>query len=132
MGTWESMKDQPEIVGEWVEEESREVRRNPSTYAADWEILRTKPGRYQVRITSIDGKPWGSPYFLDIRIDADRVGGKTYSGFGGVNFASKELSLEPKTLFLRPYAYQFQDLVDEGRIIPNEAGRAFLWHRESR
>ena len=129
---WENVKGQPEVIGEWVEPESRNVQRSPSTYAADWETLRTKPGRYPVKVISIDGRPWGPPYYLYICIDADRVAGRMYSGFAGNNFASRELPLHHKPLVLQVYAYMLEELVNEGHIVPNEAGVELLAYQAER
>ena len=130
--TWETVKDRPEIIGEWLEAESRDVNHSPSYYAADYEILRTKPGRYPVKLESIDAKPWGRPYYVAIRIDADRIDGRLYSGFGGLNFASRELPQEPKPLSFRRYAYELQELVAQGVVVLNAAGLEYLAYEESR
>lgn len=103
-------------IGTWIEAESRDVRQCPSYYAADWEVLRTTPGRYDVILQLEGGYLFPMPYWLLVRIDADRVDGKVYSGFGGLNFASNELSHEPKPLTLQMYAYQLGQLIEAGKI----------------
>lgn len=105
----------------WVEAEARDVTRCPSYYAADWETLRTRPGTYPMRLTTIDGRdcPAGDqwPYYLTTEIPADRIAGKLYSGFAGNNFASTDLPLEPTTLRPRIYAYHLGELLERGQVI---------------
>jgi hypothetical protein len=101
-------------IGFWIERESRDERRCPSYYAADWEILRTKPGRYPLILDVVGGYMCPMPYWLLVAVDADRIDGCLYSGFGGHNFASTELAKEPKPLHVQMYDYQLTELVVSG------------------
>ena len=104
-------------IGEYVVREPREVTRCPSYYAADWERLRLKPGRYPVRLRFEGGYGVPMPYWLLARIDATRVAGATYSGFGGVNFASHELLAGEAVAFhLQSYDYELPTFVAQGTI----------------
>lgn len=106
------------IIGEWIEA-ARDVRQCPSYYAADWETLRTKAGRYPVSVRGYGSGEWNGrdwPQSLSVKIDADRIAGTLYSGFAGLNFASSDLPLEPKPLFVSPYAYALPELIDQGSI----------------
>jgi len=107
------------IIGYWIELESRDVHRSHTSYAADWEILRTTPGEYPVMVSNIQGAPVRNgdrPYYLVINIDATRIAGRTYSGFAGNNFSHNALPLESKSLMLRPYFYTLDKLVEQGQI----------------
>jgi hypothetical protein len=102
-------------IGTWIESESRDVVQSGS-YAADTELLRTREGEYPARVIFEAGYGIPKPYWLMVKIDADRISGKTYSGFGGVNFASRDLPLKPAPFRIQAYAYQIRDLVDAGKI----------------
>ena len=133
------------VIGEWIEAESRELHHGISSYAADYEVLKTRPGRYPVTVTSSDGKtlPGGTvktiyptadgsysyivtPYWVHVSIDADRIAGGHYSGFGGGNFAFRELPKEPAPYRSQTYYYQLQKQVDSGKIELNETGKELL------
>lgn len=104
------------VIGQWHERESREVSHSPSYYAADWETLKTRTGDYPARVTFETGYTIPMPYWLLVKIDADRTGGRLYSGFGGNNFASRELPHEPAHLPVQAYAYEIHKLVAAGRL----------------
>ena len=124
------------VIGEWIEAESRELHHGISSYAADYEVLQTRPGRYPVTVTTINGGPpdipfgdgpyYASPYWVHVSIDADRIAGGHYSGFGGVNFAFRELPKEPTAYRSQAYYYQLQKQVDSGLVELNETGKELL------
>ena len=103
-------------IGLWIERESREVQCSPSSYAADWEILKTRPGRYPVKLRFSTGYQIPMPDTLHFGIEADRIAGKTYSGMGGVNYASSDLPLVPKKLSRSPYIHSLHSIVSAGDI----------------
>lgn len=104
-------------VGTWHERAAREVTRCPSYYAADTETLRTVPGDYPVRIAFVGGYMVPMPYWLLVGIDAERVDGRLYSGFGGVNFASTELPKgEAVRYTIQGYDYELGKMVEDGHI----------------
>lgn len=103
------------LIG-YINETGREITRCPGYYAADWEKLQLKPGRYEIRVTVEGGYTCPMPYWLVAGIDARRVEGKTYSGFGGVNYSSRDLPVEDVTYNFQTYAYHLQKLVDEGMV----------------
>ena len=130
------------VIGEWIEAESRELHHGISSYAADYEVLQTRPGRYPVSVTTINGlhptlDQWvvgrveaigghATPYWVHVGIDADRTAGGHYSGFGGVNFAFRELPKEPTVYRSQAYYYQLQKQVDSGLVELNETGKELL------
>lgn len=105
----------PTVIGEYIEVESRDVRRCPSYYAADWEVLRTKPGRYPL-IATFDNL-CADPYYVGAKVDADRIEGKLYSGFGGLNFASTDLPPREQPLHVQVYGYELSRMVESGRAV---------------
>ena len=111
------------VIGEWVETESRELHHGISSYAADYEVLQTRPGRYPVTVSWLNGD---APYWVHVSIDADRIAGGHYSGFGGVNFAFRELPKEPTAYRSQAYYYQLQKQVDSGLVELNETGKELL------
>jgi hypothetical protein len=74
-----------------IEEVARQQQRNPTYYAADWEILDIIPGLYDLYVEFVGGYLVPMPYWLHRRIDAIRVDGMLYSGFGGKIFSSTPL-----------------------------------------
>ena len=111
------------VIGAWVEAESRELHHGISSYAADYEVLQTRPGRYPVTVSCLNGD---APYWVHVSIDADRIAGGHYSGFGGVNFAFRELPKEPAPYRSQAYYYQLQKQVDSGLVELNETGKELL------
>lgn len=107
-------------IGIWHERESREIRQCPSYYAADWEILQTEPGDYPV---TIDDR------YLHVAIPARRIDGATYSGFAGVNFASRALPVEPKPYLVQAYDYSLPEFIDSGTVSLSPDGAAFMADR---
>jgi hypothetical protein len=103
-------------IGTWHETQTREFSHCPSYYAADTETLRVKVGAYSVRLSFEGGYTIPMPYWLLIGIDTDRIDGRLYSGFGGLNFASTELPKAPVRYTIQMYAYQLAELVKDGRI----------------
>lgn len=102
------------VIGHWTEKQSRDLTRCPSYYAADTETIRTKPGKYTVTLVFEGGYTVPMPYWLCCGIDGDRIDGRLYSGFGGVNFASTKLPKEPTVYHVQTYAYYAKDLVEKG------------------
>lgn len=107
---------QSAVIGTWVEAEPRTITSCPSYYAADSETIRTKPGRYELRLVFVGGYTVPMPYWLVAGIAADRIDGRLYSGFGGVNYASTELPKEPTTYHLQTYSFHLDELVSGGRV----------------
>lgn len=104
-------------IGIWRETESRRVYRTPGYYAADWEILETHPGHYDVYLLFSNGYTVPMPQSLHITIAAQRVDGRVYSGFGGLNHSSQALPPMFKPLIMRPYSYTLADYVRQGKIL---------------
>lgn len=104
------------LIGKWVEKESRDITQCPSYYAADYEVLRTRVGEYPVRLTFQGGYIIPMPYWVLVGIDADRIEGKIYSGFGGVNYSSRDLPVGPKQYHIQAYQYHLTDMVKQGLI----------------
>lgn len=88
-------------IGFWHEREPRERTECPSYYAADYETLRTFPGDFEVHLTFAHGYTVPMPRLQPIRIDAERIAGRVYSGFCGVNFASEPLPLGERVVYLQ-------------------------------
>jgi len=103
-------------IGVWHETENREFTHCPSYYAADSETLRVKIGNYPLRVTFEGGYIIPMPYWLLCGIDTDRIDGRLYNGFGGVNYSSTELPHEPVCYTIQMYRYQLPDLVKDGRV----------------
>lgn len=103
-------------IGVWTEIESREIRQSASSYAADWEVLKTRPGEYDVLLTLQGGYTIPMPYWILVSINADRIDGRSYSGYAGLNFSSRELPKEPKPLFIQSYAYLLERMVASGTV----------------
>lgn len=104
-------------IGTWHETGERQITRCPSYYAADTETLALKPGDYDARLSFEGGYTIPMPYWLLIGIDAERVEGRLYSGFGGCNFSSTDLPKgERVTYTVQKYSYQIADAVNAGRL----------------
>lgn len=103
------------IIGYWIVSEPEERSFCPSYYAADWEQVELKPGKYPLVLTFVGGYTIPMPKTLRAKIDAKTVAGKLYSGFGGVNFASRDIAKGPTTYHFSAYGYQIHDLVKNGR-----------------
>lgn len=103
-------------IGTWIEREARDITQCPGSYAADSETLRTRPGRYDLFVTVEGGYNYPMPYWLVVRIDADRIAGTTYSGFGGHNFASQALPKAPKPYCLQTWVYQLRSMIEKGNV----------------
>jgi hypothetical protein len=101
-----------------VIEPGETITRCPSYYAADTETLQLTPGEYPVFPTTVDGREasWDNPYYINASVPAVRIDGRTYSGFGGVNFSSRELPHEPVQYGWSTYAYHLGHLLDTGKI----------------
>lgn len=116
------------IVGYWREPEARTLTHCPSYYAADTETLAIPAGRYPVRLSFAGGYTVPMPQWLLVGIDCTRVSGRLFSGFGGVNFAHRDLPAgEPVRHCLQLYAYQAAELEASGRL---ELLPGFEWVRE--
>lgn len=102
-------------IGEIIEE-GRTLTRCPGYYAADYEKLELEPGRYPLYVTIEGGYMFPMPYWLVASIPARRIEGKTYSGFGGVNFASTDLPQEDVTYGVQAYAYSLAKMIEDGRV----------------
>jgi hypothetical protein len=105
------------LIGTWHEAESRDIRRCPSYYAADFETLRTQPGDFELRLTFQGGYLVPMPQWLLVSIDAERIDGALYSGFGGLNFASTPLPVGERVVYHEQmYVYQLRNLVERDRV----------------
>lgn len=123
-------------VGTWHETAAREITRCPSYYAADTETLRTEPGDYPVRVTLEGGYRTPMPYWVLVGIDAERVDGRLYSGFGGVNYASTELPKGEKVQHtIQTYLFDLRRLAAEGKVTVKPEYRWILdekpWENEA-
>lgn len=114
-------------IGVYHEREPREIIHNHTYYAADWRKLRTIPGDYPVTLGFDSGNAhWFHEgmrglaipvmHELSWAIDADVIDGKTYSGFGGLNFASTPVRQERTRYHVRPYLYDLHYYIDEGTV----------------
>jgi hypothetical protein len=103
-------------VGTFHELAPREIRQCPSYYAADWEVLRTTAGDYPLNLAVVGGYTIPMPQWAMVGIDAVRIAGQEFSGFGGVNFASKELPKIATTYSLQLRAYGLSELVSGGKV----------------
>ena len=56
------------------------------------------------------------PKWLTITIDTDIVGGKTFSGFGGLNHFSKDVEKGPSKHTIQSYSFYIQNLVSSGKL----------------
>lgn len=85
------------IICGYITEVSRDLRRCPSYYAADYEVIRTKSGKYPVYLSlNLDPNVWVIPMpELSTGVECERIEGQTFNGFGGVNFSSQELPKGP-------------------------------------
>lgn len=107
------------VIGSWIVPLDYEFRRCPSYYAADWEVLRVKAGNYPARITfhSAGSYPFPMPQYLQVELPCTRVGGRLYSGFGGLNFSSTELSAGVAVPYTdQSYSYEIGRYAREGRL----------------
>lgn len=136
-------------IGEWVETESRTVRRADFAYAADYEVLQTKPGRYPLYATfdaSADAYHAAGkrPYWVMASIDAERIDGKNYSGAGGLIIGSRDMPRGAAPLPVQIYGYelwrvvergaavvdpQWQHYVDDSRLFLEEQDRKNAWRQ---
>lgn len=103
-------------IGKWIEQEAREFSHCPSYYAADYEVLKTRPGEYDLRLTFEGGYTIPMPYWLLVGIQTDRLRGALYSGFCGNNFAQTDLPQEPVLHTSQMYAYELRRLVEQGTV----------------
>jgi len=117
------------IIGSYLVAPGVEVSHCPSYYAADHERLALTPGRYALRLSFEGGYVHPMPYWLLCKIDAVRIDGALYSGFGGVNFAKRALpSGEAVPYYIQCYRYQLQDMVDAKLV---ELMPGYEWALES-
>lgn len=98
-------------------EKGRRIQRCPSYYAADYEVLDLVPGDYPLRLTFEGGYMVPMPYWILARIDALRVEGALFSGYGGVNFGRTDLPAgEAVTYGLQTYRYLVPQMVADGDV----------------
>ena len=109
-------------VGKWIEKESRRITRCPTYYAADYEVLETVQGEYELRVLFEGAVPF--PAWVVCDINANRIDGATFSGFGGCNFSSRDLPLEPVVYNLHDYGYRIRNYVADGQAVLDED---FAW-----
>jgi hypothetical protein len=107
------------IIGHYIVSEAKEIQHCPSYYAADYEILRLTPGRYEMRVTFVGGYTCPMPYWLLAQVDSTRVEGALYSGFGGVNFGRTELPAGETVKYgIQTNAFNLKRLIDDGKFEP--------------
>lgn len=103
------------IVGHFIVQGPSPLEtRCPGYYAADMETYYKIPGRYPIYL-NFEFVGWTMP-MPRITVHADCYATKcvTYSGFGGVNFASKETGPEPtRPIVFNPFT--LKDLVESGK-----------------
>lgn len=130
------MSDTTITIGHLVEAEARDVRRCPGYYAADYEVHRTKPGKYPLRLSFSRGYTAPMPYWLLGAIDSEVVDGKTYSGFGGVNYSARDVPRGPSHLPVQTGFCLLKDMIRDGSVellpgmewlLNDEAARARTW-----
>ena len=114
-------------IGTWIET-GRELTRCPSYYAADHETLRTVAGEYPARVMFVGGYNVPMPQWVLVKMAADRLNGRLYSGFGGNNFASTELPAERIEYSEQRGAYLIRELVASGKL---RLAPAFAWMIEA-
>lgn len=113
------------VIGTWHEPEAREFSHCPSYYAADHEKLRVIPGDYEARLMLVGGYTFPMPQWLLVGIKTTRLSGALYSGFGGVNFASRQLPVgEAVDYTIQTHSYQIAEAVAAGRLTLKPA---FQW-----
>jgi hypothetical protein len=86
-----------------------EVTENHTSYAADHRTYRVLPGTYEMRLV---GRP-GSQEVI-VTVDVDVLNDTTYSGFGGVNYASTVRENFPSTKTYQVYDYQAAKALSDG------------------
>jgi hypothetical protein len=110
------MTSQQIVIGTYHERESREITHNHTSYAADWQTVKTVAGDYPVRLTFEGGYLCPMPYWLLVAIDAEITDGRTYSGFGGFNTGSREVVRESTKHRLQMYDYSLAKLLADGTV----------------
>lgn len=119
-------------VGTWHELEARDLDRSPSYYAADWEKVRTIPGDVPLFVTFTGGYMVPMPHCATAGVPAETIDGATYSGFGGVNFASTPIKPGPTTYTVWLYSYMLAEAVAAGRVtLAPEFAVLALSHRDA-
>ena len=130
------MSDLTLVIGSFTEKVERVLTRCPGYYAADHETHRTTPGSYPLRLVFVGGYIHPMPYWLLISIDSNIIDGKTYSGFGGVNYSSRDIPSGPSRWPVQTYFFGLQDLIREGTVkllpefewvLDDAAVRAMTW-----
>jgi hypothetical protein len=107
------------IIGHYVVTEPKEFQHCPSYYAADYEILRLVPGKYEMTVMFVGGYTCPMPYWLLASVDATRVEGALYSGFGGVNFSKTVLPAGESVQYgIQMNSHSLKNLIAEGRFEP--------------
>lgn len=81
---------------------------NHTYYAADHRTVQVLPGTYEVRLTKD-----GSPQVL-VTVDAEITNDTTYSGVGGVNYASTTREPHRGTKTFQMYDYSVADTLCKG------------------
>jgi hypothetical protein len=103
-------------IGTWIEKESRTDTRCPGYYAADYEKYTTEPGEYPAYLDFSAGYTIPMPQWLIVGVPCRVTEGRTYNGFGGLNFSSQAIEPYDSKYIVQAYAYQIGHLVSTGKI----------------
>jgi len=113
-----------DVIGTVIIAEAQEpVTENHTYYAADYRTYRVQPGTYEIQLTRDSGSGWVL-VTVDVEVDAD----VTFSGFGGVNFASNDRGPHTSTKTYQLYDYSVARSLCEGTaFLGGEAKLADDW-----
>ncbi len=92
-----------------IDEIGDEVTENHTSYAADHRTYRVLPGAYEIRLT---GHPGAEQ--VVVTVDVEVLNDTTYSGFGGVNYASTVRENFRATKTYQLYDYQAAEALTRG------------------
>lgn len=95
-----------------IDETGDEVTENHTSYAADHRTYRVLPGTYEMHLTR--GFDAASSRYVLVTVDIEVLNDTTYSGFGGVNFASTVRENFRTTKTFQLYDYQAAQALAQG------------------
>jgi hypothetical protein len=110
------------VIGTWIESEPRIITKS-TAYAADYIDHEVVPGEYPVYLEyEITDAVWHSATIvrakeLVVKLPTNIVDGKLFSGFGGVNYGSRDVEQRPSEIVVRPYYYHARELVNDGTLV---------------
>lgn len=90
-----------------IDETGEQVTENHTSYAADHRTYRVLPGEYEIRLTS-------DQQTVVVTVDVEVLNDTTYSGFGGVNFASTARENFRATKTYQLYDYEAAKALSQG------------------